>query len=154
MGALCTDAYTSGTTGARTATSTSPEIAACAPVPGSRRRMRVARPGASLTEVVIAMGPDGCLAGGSLVECLMELGGERLLVARHLCAERCHVHVLRADGRIQRLERVLAAVARRERVAARLEPGAAQCLLAGVAEHEVKEQPGRVGAGRAGRDPD
>src|SRR5580693_1450169 len=154
MGALCTDAYTSGTTGARTATSTRPEIAACSPVSGSRRRILVARPGARLTEVVIAMGPGGCPAGGSLVECLTELGGERLLVACHLRGERCHVHVLRADGRIQRLERVLAAVARRERVAARLEPGVAQRLLAGVAEHEVKEQLGRVGAGRAGGDPD
>jgi len=43
---------------------------------------------------------------------------------------------------------------RRERVAARLEPGVAQRLLAGVAEHEVHEQLGRVGAGRAGGDPD
>src|SRR5580692_13116870 len=154
MGALCTDAYTSGTTGARTATSTSPEIAACTPLPGSRRRIRVARPGARLTVVVIAMGPGGCPAGGSLVECLTELGGERLLVARHLRGERRHVHVLRADGRIQRLERVLAAVARGERVAARLEPGVAQRLLAGVAEHEVHEQLGRVWAGRAGGDPD
>src|SRR5580704_6607011 len=154
MGALCTDAYTSGTTGARTATSTSPEIAACAPLPGSRRRIRVALPGARPTEVVIAMGPGGRPAGGSLVKCLTELGGEGLLVARHLRGERRHVHVLRADGGIQRLQRVLAAVARREGVAARLEPGVAQGLLAGVTEHEVKEQPGRVGAGRAGRDPD
>src|ERR1700757_968923 len=154
MGALCTDAYTNGTTGARTATSTSPETAACAPVPGSRRRIRVARPGARLTEGVITLGPGGCLAGGSLVECLTELGGERLLVAGHLRGERGHVHVLRADGRIQRLERVLAAVARRVGVAARLEPGVAQRLLAGVAEYEVKEQLGRVGAGRAGGDPD
>ena len=69
------------------------------------------------------MGPGGCISDGSLVERLTELGGERLLVARHLRSERCHVHVLRADGRIQRLERVLAAIARREGVAARLEPG-------------------------------
>src|ERR1700722_10556113 len=154
MGALCTDAYTSGTTGARTATSTSPEIAACAPGPGSRRRILAARPGARLTEVVIATGPGTCPVGGSLVECLTELGGERLLVAGHLRGERGHVHVLRADGRIQRLERVLTAVARCEGVAAGLESGVAQRLLAGVAEHEVKEQLGRVGAGRAGRDPD
>src|ERR1700733_5570902 len=126
MGALCTDAYTNGTTGARTATSTSPEIAACAPVPGSRRRIWVARPGVRLTEVVIAMGPGGCSAGGSLVECLTELGGERLLVAGHLRGKRRHVDVLRADGRVQRLERVLAAVPRHEGVAARLEPGIAQ----------------------------
>src|ERR1700722_11654179 len=148
MGALCTDAYTSGTTGARTATSTSPEIAACAPGPGSRRRILAARPGARLTEVVIAMGPGGCPVGGSLVERLTELGGELLLVARHLRGERGHEDVLRADGRIQRLERVRAAIGRRERVAARLEPGVAQHLLAGAAEHEVHEQLGRVGAGR------
>src|ERR1700722_6564703 len=154
MGALCTDAYTSGTTGARTATSTRPEIAACNPVSGSRRRIRVARPGARLTEAVIAMAPGGRPAGGSLVECLTELGGELLLVARHLRGERGHVNVLRADGRVQRPERVLAAIAGRERVAARLEPGVAQRLLAGIAEHEVHEQPGRVGAGRAGGDPD
>src|SRR5258707_5552959 len=154
MGALCTDAYTSGTTGARTATSTRPEIAACSPVSGSRRRIRVPRLAARLAEIVIAMGPSACPAGGSLVECLTELGGERLLVAGHLRGERGQVDVLRADGRIQRLERVRAAIARREGVAARLEPGVAQRLLAGVAEHEVQEQLGRVGAGRAGRDPD
>src|SRR5260370_20402210 len=126
MGALCTDAYTSGTTGARTATSRRPEIAACSPVSGSRRRIRVPRPGARLTEPVIAMRPGACPAGGSLVECLTEFGGERLLVAGHLLAERGHVHVLRADGRIQRLKRVRAAIAPREGVAGRLQPRVAQ----------------------------
>src|SRR5580693_9293939 len=87
------------------------------------------------------------LAGGSLVERLVEAGGERVLAACHLPGERRQVGVLRAAYlRVQRLEGVGAAVGGRERVAARLE--------ARVAEREVHEQLRGVRAGRPGRDPD
>src|SRR5258707_3585120 len=96
----------------------------------------------------------GCCRG-SLMECLAEARGERGLVSGHLRAERSQVRVLRAaHGRVQGLQRVGAAVRWRERVAACLEAGVAQHLLALAAEHEVQEQLRGVRAGRSGGDPD
>src|SRR5580704_7121289 len=150
MGLLCTDAYTSGTTGARTQTATTAQMAAWSPVSGTRRRIRAPMTGAMLAELTIVPAPGQGFGGASYAEGLLEASGKRSLVAGHLLGERSHIGVLRAaDRRVEGLERVLAAVARRERVAARLEAGVAHDLLARVAKDEVQEELRRVGAGCA-----